>query len=79
MSTNLGSRLETPRDLTSLKRKLDQVMRKDVHRASFQIKLSEVPELIRSGIKPPWIIVNESGQYLGVVTGQDLLSYFASA
>ncbi|WP_341664201.1 EAL domain-containing protein [Vibrio sp.] len=79
MSFNVGSRLETPRDVTSLKRKLDQVMRKDVHRASFQIKLSEVPELIRSGIKPPWIIVNESGQYLGVVTGQDLLSYFASA
>ena len=41
MSTNLGSGLSQRFNL--LKRKLDQVVRKDIHRASFQIKLSEVP------------------------------------
>ncbi|WP_275041655.1 hypothetical protein [Vibrio neptunius] len=40
--------------------------------------MSEVPELIKSGIKPPWLVVNETGQYLGVVTSQDLLSHFAN-
>lgn len=79
LSTNIGTRLETPKDLSALKRKLNQVMRRDIHRASYQIKLSELPELIKSGIKPPWIVVNDTGQYLGVITGQDLLAYFASA
>ncbi|NOJ22137.1 EAL domain-containing protein [Vibrio coralliilyticus] len=78
LSTTLGTKLETPKDLVALKRKLNQVMRRDIHRASYQIKMSEVPELIKSGIKPPWLVVNETGQYLGVVTSQDLLSHFAN-
>ncbi|MCG9679840.1 EAL domain-containing protein [Vibrio sp. Isolate24] len=78
LSNTLGTKLETPKDVVALKRKLNQVMRRDIHRASYLIKMSEMPELIKSGIKPPWLVINETGQYLGVVTNQDLLNHFAN-
>lgn len=32
--------------------------------------------LNRAGIKPPWLVVNDADEFLGVVTNQDLLHYF---
>lgn len=78
ITPTLGTKLETTRDLTLAKKRLNQVMQPDVYKISYQTKLIEISDLIRSGIKLPWIVENELGEYLGIVTTQDVLNYFAS-
>ena len=78
LSPTAGSKLETTKDLTIWKKTLNTVMRTDVYRASFNTKVSEISGLVKSGIKAPWVIEDEMGQYLGLITDQDLLSHFAN-
>ncbi|WP_159651999.1 EAL domain-containing protein [Vibrio atypicus] len=78
LTPTLGTKLETTRDLTIAKKRLNQVMQPDVHKISYQTKLIEISDFIRSGIKLPWVVENEIGEYLGIVTTQDVLNYFAS-
>tara|TARA_Y100001960_G_scaffold329674_1_gene421661 strand:- start:1798 stop:4095 length:2298 start_codon:yes stop_codon:yes gene_type:complete len=78
ITPTLGTKLETTRDLTIAKKRLNQVMQPDVYKVSYQTKLIEISDIIRSGIKLPWIVENELGEYLGIVTTQDVLNYFAS-
>jgi len=76
ISPTLGTKLETTRDLLMAKKTLNQVMRTQLFTASYHTKLSQTKELIQSGIKPPWLVVNDADEFLGVVTNQDLLHYF---
>ncbi|MEF1186427.1 EAL domain-containing protein, partial [Vibrio sinaloensis] len=78
ITPTLGTKLETTKDMTIAKKRLNQVMQPEVHKISYQMKLIEISDLIRSGIKLPWIVENELGEYLGIVTTQDVLNYFAS-
>ncbi|NVD06904.1 EAL domain-containing protein [Vibrio sp. JPW-9-11-11] len=77
ISPTLGTKLESTRDLVMAKKTLNQVMRTQLFTASLNTKLSQVKELIQSGIKPPWLVVNEADEFLGIVTNQDLLNYFS--
>lgn len=78
ITPTLGTKLETTKDLNIAKRRLNQVMQPDVYKISYQTKLAEISDIIRSGIKLPWIVENELGEYLGIVTTQDVLNYFAT-
>ncbi|MEZ8100061.1 EAL domain-containing protein [Vibrio bivalvicida] len=78
LSPTLGTKLETIKDLSITKKRLNQVMRTNVYTASFHTKISKINEIIKAGIKPPWLVVNDSGEYLGIVTNQDILEHFAN-
>ncbi len=78
LSPTAGSKLETTKDLAIWKKTLNTVMRTDIYRASFNTKVSEISDLVNSGIKAPWVVEDELGQYMGLITDQDLLSHFAN-
>ncbi|NOH80494.1 EAL domain-containing protein [Vibrio sp. RE86] len=77
LSPTLGTKLETARDVTLGKKTLNQVMNTHVHTIPLEMPISEINELIKSGVKPPWLVVNERGGYLGIITSRDILQYFA--
>ncbi|KGY12117.1 diguanylate cyclase [Vibrio tubiashii] len=79
LSSTFGTKLETSKDLTLIRKRLNQVMRTNVYSLSFNTKLTQVGEIIKSGIKLPWLVVNDAGEYLGVVTNQDILEHFANS
>lgn len=79
LSPTLGTKLETSRDLALGRKTLNQVMRRNVYTIFLQTPVAEVQQVIKSGVKPPWIVVNDSGDYLGVVTSQDILEHFANS
>lgn len=78
LSPTLGTKLETSKDQSINRKRLNQVMRTNVFSVSHQSKVSKINEIIKSGIKPPWLVVNDSGEYLGIVTNQDILDHFAN-
>lgn len=78
LSPTLGTKLETSKDLSICKKTLNRVMRTNLHTIRHQTPLSEISNIIKSGIKPPWLVVNDSGEYLGIVTNQDILKHFAN-
>ncbi|WP_070965191.1 EAL domain-containing protein [Vibrio sonorensis] len=78
LSPTFGTKLETTADLKLKGKRMNQVMRTDIYRLSFQTKVTQMSELVRSGVKPPWVVEDEAGNYLGVVSYQDVLGYFAS-
>ncbi|MCL9782753.1 EAL domain-containing protein [Vibrio sp. S4M6] len=77
LSPTAGSKLETTKDLSIWKKTLNTIMCTDIYRVTFNTKVSEIPDMVASGIMTPWIVEDELGQYLGLVTDQDLLSHFA--
>lgn len=79
LSPTLGTKLETSKDISIDKKTLNRVMRTNLHTLSFHTQLSEITDIIKSGIKPPWLVVNDSGEYLGIVTNQDILEHFANS
>ncbi|WP_425665908.1 EAL domain-containing protein [Vibrio tubiashii] len=78
LSPTLGTKLETSKDQSISRKRLNQVMRTNVFSVSHHSKVSKVSEIIKSGIKPPWLVVNDSGEYLGIVSNQDILEHFAN-
>ncbi|MGD8170217.1 EAL domain-containing protein [Vibrio sp. TRT 21S02] len=78
LSPTLGTKLETTKDLTIWQKRLNQVMRTDLYRISFQTKVTEIADLLKSGVNPPWVVEDEAGNYLGTVTKRDVFEYFAN-
>lgn len=78
LSPTLGTKLETSKDLSISKKTLNRVMRTNLHTIGYHTQLSEMADIIKSGIKPPWLVVTDSGEYLGIVTNQDILDHFAN-
>lgn len=77
LSPTLGTKFETARDITLGKKTLNQVMNTQINTIPLETPVSEINELIKSGVKPPWLVVNERGSYLGIITSRDILQYFA--
>lgn len=78
LSPTAGTKFETRSDIINSRKTLNQVMRRDIHTLTVEDKVDQVTETLKLGIKPPWIVVNLSGEYLGLVTHQDILSYFTN-
>ncbi|MEZ8823211.1 EAL domain-containing protein [Vibrio amylolyticus] len=79
LSPTLGSKIETTQDLSIWKKPLSQIMRTDFKTVPYETKVSDIAGLLHQGAQPPWVVVGELNAYLGVVTQQDLLKYFAKS
>ncbi|MBN8102196.1 EAL domain-containing protein [Vibrio vulnificus] len=77
LSATLGTKLETMKDLTLSKRTLNQVMKTQFSSISYQTKAVDIGELIVQELPLPWIVLDELGKYMGVVTQKEVLRYFA--
>jgi len=79
LSPTVGTKFETRHDVVSSRKTLNQIMRRDIHTLTLEDRVDQVTETIKQGIKPPWLVVNACGDYLGVVTHQDILTYFTDS
>lgn len=79
LSPTLGTKIETTQDLAIWKKPLNQIMRTDVMSVPYETKVSDITHLLNQGSNPPWVVVGESNSYLGIVTQQDLLMFFAKS
>ncbi|KJY84843.1 diguanylate cyclase [Vibrio galatheae] len=70
-----GTSKELLLDSTINNKTLDQIMRRDVHSTLLQTPASHISEMVRCGLAPPWLVVTESGDYLGLVTSQTVLQH----
>ncbi|MGY3569390.1 EAL domain-containing protein [Vibrio paucivorans] len=77
LSPTLGGDFETSKDLTIKKRTLNQVMTTDISTVSFHTRVGELSTLLNQGSPLPWVVVDDLGNYLGVVTQQDVLDHFS--
>ncbi|HFQ5308683.1 TPA: EAL domain-containing protein [Vibrio vulnificus] len=77
LSATLGTKLETMKDLTLSKRTLNQVMKTQFSSISYHTKAVDIGELIVQELPLPWIVLDELGKYMGVVTQKEVLRYFA--
>ncbi|HFQ4969753.1 TPA: EAL domain-containing protein [Vibrio vulnificus] len=75
LSPTLGTKLETTKDLAICKRTLNQVMKTQFSTVDVATKAVEINELLKQSLPLPWVILDESGQYMGIVTHQDVLHY----
>jgi EAL domain-containing protein (putative c-di-GMP-specific phosphodiesterase class I)/predicted transcriptional regulator len=77
LSATLGTKLETMKDLSISKRTLNQVMKTQFSSISYQTKAVDIGELIVQELPFPWVVLDELGKYMGVVTQKEVLRYFA--
>ncbi|POB69310.1 diguanylate cyclase, partial [Vibrio vulnificus] len=77
LSATLGTKLETMKDLSISKRTLNQVMKTKFSSISYQTKAVDIGELIVQELPFPWVVLDELGKYMGVVTQKEVLRYFA--
>lgn len=78
LSPTSGSKLETTKEASIWRKRLNIVMRTDMYRLTYDTKLSEISDLISSGVNTPWVVEDGVGRYMGLVTEHDLLAYFAN-
>ncbi|MCW8334001.1 EAL domain-containing protein [Vibrio paucivorans] len=77
ISPTVGTEFETSKDLAAKKRTLNQIMKTDIETLSFHARVGDLPSLLNQKGSPPWIVVDDLGNYLGVVTQQDVLDHFS--
>ncbi|USD64183.1 EAL domain-containing protein [Vibrio sp. SCSIO 43136] len=77
LTPSLGTKLETLSDGKILKRKVAQVLRRDHTELKTTTPVSEVAQLVRRKAKLPWIVLNEKGEFQGIVSNRQLLDFFA--
>ncbi|MCK6261872.1 EAL domain-containing protein [Vibrio sp. ZSDE26] len=79
LSPTMGTKIETTKDLAIWNKTLNQVMRTDMFNVPYATKVADIGGILSQGAQPPWVVVGERNAYLGVVTHQDLLKFFASS
>ncbi|MGF1753483.1 EAL domain-containing protein [Vibrio makurazakiensis] len=78
LTSTVGTKLETAKDLALCKRSLSQVMDTKFEKLSFKTKAKSIPVLLNEISAPPWIIVSDFGLFLGLITQGDILTYFSA-
>ncbi|RTZ16931.1 EAL domain-containing protein [Vibrio aquaticus] len=79
LSPTYATKFETRSDLLSSKKTLNQVVRRTFFSLQLQENVDQVSETLKQGVRPPWVIVNCAGEYLGVVTQEDVLKHFTDS
>lgn len=79
LSPTYATMFETRSDLLSSKKTLNQVVQRTFFSLQLQEHIDQVSETLKQGVRPPWVIVNNTGEYLGVVTQQDVLKHFTDS
>ncbi|MBW3694750.1 EAL domain-containing protein [Vibrio sp. T187] len=78
LTSTIGTKLETAKDLAICKRTLNQVMKTKFETIDFKTKAKDISGLLNEISAPPWVITNDFGVYLGLVTQGDILAYFSA-
>lgn len=76
LSPTLGTKIETQKDSVILKRKINQVMKTTFTTLSDKTTINDVARLLEKKTPLPWVIADEMGTCLGVVSSQRILEFF---
>jgi CBS-domain-containing membrane protein len=72
--STIGTDLETARDLAVLKKRALQIMNPLFEQVGESVTISDVVGDLQQGKRPPWVVVNEEGRYLGLIEQDNILS-----
>ncbi|EPM4288045.1 EAL domain-containing protein [Vibrio alginolyticus] len=78
LTPSLGTERETERESRIWKRPVNQIMSTEFVLVDEDLPVSVIRELVKTGIRFPWVLCNTKEEYRGVLTQEDALKYLAS-
>ncbi|EKZ8661213.1 EAL domain-containing protein [Vibrio alginolyticus] len=78
LTPSMGTERETERESRIWKRPVNQIMSTEFVLVDEDLPVSVIRELVKTGIRFPWVLCNTKEEYRGVVTQEDALKYLAS-
>ncbi|EMV2917706.1 MULTISPECIES: EAL domain-containing protein [Vibrio] len=78
LTPSMGTERETERESRIWKRPVNQIMSTEFVLVDEDLPVSVIRELVKTGIRFPWVLCNTKEEYHGVLTQEDALKYLAS-
>ncbi|MGC0282564.1 EAL domain-containing protein [Vibrio alginolyticus] len=78
LTPSMGTERETERESRIWKRPVNQIMSTEFVLVDEDLPVSVIRELVKTGIRFPWVLCNTKEEYRGVFTQEDALKYLAS-
>ncbi|ELB2897579.1 EAL domain-containing protein [Vibrio alginolyticus] len=78
LTPSMGTERETERESRIWKRPVNQIMSTEFVLVDEDLPVSVIRELVKTGIRFPWVLCNIKEEYRGVLTQEDALKYLAS-
>ncbi|QCO86541.1 EAL domain-containing protein [Vibrio neocaledonicus] len=78
LTPSMGTERETERESRIWKRSVNQIMSTEFVLVDEDLPVSVIRELVKTGIRFPWVLCNTKEEYRGVLTQEDALKYLAS-
>ncbi|EPN8544421.1 MULTISPECIES: EAL domain-containing protein [Vibrio] len=78
LTPSMGTERETERESRIWKRPVNQIMSTEFVLVDEDLPVSVIRELVKTGIRFPWVLCNTKEEYRGVLTQEDALKYLAS-
>ncbi|EMV9369267.1 TPA: EAL domain-containing protein [Vibrio alginolyticus] len=78
LTPSMGTERETERESRIWKRPVNHIMSTDFVLVDEDLPVSVIRELVKTGIRFPWVLCNTKEEYRGVLTQEDALKYLAS-
>ncbi|EIC9815164.1 TPA: EAL domain-containing protein [Vibrio alginolyticus] len=78
LTPSMGTERETERESRIWKRPVNQIMSTEFVLVDEDLPVSVIRELVKIGIRFPWVLCNTKEEYRGVLTQEDALKYLAS-
>ncbi|ELA6793458.1 EAL domain-containing protein [Vibrio alginolyticus] len=78
LTPSMGTERETERENRIWKRPVNQIMSTEFVLVDEDLPVSVIRELVKTGIRFPWVLCNTKEEYRGVLTQEDALKYLAS-
>ncbi|ELB2905991.1 EAL domain-containing protein [Vibrio alginolyticus] len=78
LTPSMGTVRETERESRIWKRPVNQIMSTEFVLVDEDLPVSVIRELVKTGIRFPWVLCNTKEEYRGVLTQEDALKYLAS-
>lgn len=75
MTPSMGTDLESAKEAKIWSKPINQIMSVDFSVINIDRTLDEIPRLIEEGVKFPWVLINDSEHYKGMLNESDLLKY----
>ncbi|HHF2909766.1 EAL domain-containing protein [Vibrio alginolyticus] len=78
LTPSMETERETERESRIWKRPVNQIMSTEFVLVDEDLPVSVIRELVKTGIRFPWVLCNTKEEYRGVLTQEDALKYLAS-
>ncbi|MFH4788498.1 EAL domain-containing protein [Vibrio alginolyticus] len=78
LTPSMGTERETERESRIWKRPVNQIMSTEFVLVDEDLPVSVIRELVKTGIRFPWVLCNTKEEYRGGLTQEDALKYLAS-